>query len=74
VARRGVEINPKRLRQRREARGFSHAALAYYIGRSVEACRQMECGDMRPSPVTLRRLCIVLDCDPEDLLEDGGDA
>ena len=70
----GLQINPNRLREIREARGMRRETLAFMISRSFEAVRIMERGDMRHSPETLRRLCEALACAPEDLLDADDDA
>lgn len=71
----GVVIDITRLRRLREEKMLSRAELASLMSNgndeftyTPDAVAKIENGRRRPKTATLRRLCEVLECVPEDLL------
>lgn len=63
-----LDVFPDRLRYWREFRELSGIELADRIGCTRVHVHSMEAGVGRPSLPMLRKLCLVLDCTPNDLL------
>lgn len=58
-----------RLKELREAKGFSQNALARALEMSLANIQKMEYGKAKSIPLdTLERLCLTLDCEIGDLL------
>ena len=58
----------QRLRTHRVRAGLTRAALGEKIGNASSGIIAMEEGRRDPRMVTLRRLCLVLNCSADDLL------
>lgn len=66
-------LNPAELRRwRREVRMLTQDELAHFAGLSRGEISHLETGKRQPLASTLNRLCIALECGPEDLLTGSG--
>ncbi len=64
-----MEIDPKKLRELREARGLSVRGLAREAEVSTETVYSVEHGKRQPNLRTLGKLARALQVDPRDLLD-----
>lgn len=60
----GWEFSPERLREQREARGFSRPGLARRMGIRAEAIKNWEIDNNRPSVDNLSAVATALSCEP----------
>ena len=68
-----MKLIPGRLRQAREQLLMTQAELAERVGIGTTTINRLETGKQNPRPGTLRKLCLVLELSPNELL-DWGDA
>ena len=63
------DLDPGKLRRwRQTVRMLTQAELGKYAGLSRGEISHLETGRRKPLATTLRRLCIALECEPDDLL------
>lgn len=66
------DLDPRKLKLwRTQVRMLSQVELANAAGLSRGEISHLETGKRQPLATTLRRLCVALECDPEDLLTHG---
>jgi transcriptional regulator with XRE-family HTH domain len=63
-----IDINPSKLREARERKGFSQAQVAQAVGVQKAAISKIEVGQGLPSANILARLCEIYDVDIGDII------
>lgn len=65
-----MKLNTQELRKRITLKGHTRASLARELGLSTTAIYKITAGQNGASPETLRKMCEILECNPDEIVEE----